>query len=48
MYAVRQSALKAGDTAVIFGLGPIGLLIVEARRAAGTSKLYAVELSPER
>lgn len=48
VYAVRQSALKAGDTAVIFGLGPIGLLIVEARRAAGTSKLYAVELSPER
>ena len=30
VYAVRQSALKAGDTAVIFGLGPIGLLIVEA------------------
>ena len=25
VYAVRQSALKAGDTAVIFGLGPIGL-----------------------
>ncbi len=30
VYAVRQSALKTGDTAVIFGLGPIGLLIVEA------------------
>ena len=40
--------LKAGDTAVIFGLGPIGLLIVEALRAAGASKIYAVELSPER
>ncbi len=25
VYAVRQSALKAGDTAVIFGLGPPGL-----------------------
>ena len=48
VYAVRQSALKAGDTAVIFGLGPIGLLIVEALRAAGASKIYAVELSPER
>ena len=46
--AVRQSALKTGDTAVIFGLGPIGLLIVEALRAAGASKIYAVELSPER
>lgn len=48
VYAVRQSALKAGDTAVVFGLGPIGLLIVEALRAAGASKIYAVELSPER
>ena len=48
VYAVRQSALKTGDTAVIFGLGPIGLLIVEALRAAGASKIYAVELSPER
>ena len=48
VYAVRQSAIKAGDTAVVFGLGPIGLLIVEALRAAGASKIYAVELSPER
>ena len=43
VYAVRQSALKAGDTAAVFGLGPIGLLIVEALRAAGASKIYAVE-----
>lgn len=48
VYAVRQSALKAGDTAAVFGLGPIGLLIIEALRAAGASKIYAVELSPER
>ena len=48
VYAVRQSSLKAGDTAAVFGLGPIGLLIVEALRAAGASKIYAVELSPER
>lgn len=48
VYAVRQSSLKAGDTAVVFGLGPISLLIVEALRAAGASKIYAVELSPER
>ena len=48
VYAVRIISLKTGDTAVIFGLGPIGLLIVEALRAAGASKIYAVELSPER
>ena len=44
----RAFGQSAGDTAVIFGLGPIGLLIVEALRAAGASKIYAVELSPER
>nr|WP_328751469.1 2,3-butanediol dehydrogenase [Facklamia lactis] len=48
LYAVRQSALKAGDTAAVFGCGPIGLLVIEALRAAGASKIYAIELSPER
>ncbi len=36
VYAVRQSALKTGDTAVIFSLGPIGLLLT--LRALGASK----------
>lgn len=48
LYAVRQSALRAGDTAAVFGCGPIGLLVIEALRAAGASKVYAIELSPER
>lgn len=48
LYAVRQSAIKAGDTAVVFGLGPIGLLVVEALKTAGAAKIYGVELSPER
>ncbi|CAM3409176.1 2,3-butanediol dehydrogenase [Pseudostreptobacillus hongkongensis] len=48
LYAVRQSKLKAGDSSVVFGCGPIGLLIIEALRAAGSTKIYAVELSPER
>ncbi|WP_113913343.1 2,3-butanediol dehydrogenase [Roseovarius dicentrarchi] len=48
LHAVRVSALKAGDTAAVFGAGPIGLLVVEALRAAGASKVYVVEPSPER
>lgn len=48
LYAVRQSKLKAGDKAVVFGAGPIGLLIIEALRAAGAAEIYAVELSAER
>ena len=48
LYAVRQSRIKAGDTAAVFGCGPIGLLVIDALRAAGASRIYAVELSPER
>lgn len=48
LYAVRQSKLKAGDTAAVFGCGPIGLLTIEALRAAGATDIYAVELSAER
>ncbi|MCM3784695.1 2,3-butanediol dehydrogenase [Neobacillus mesonae] len=48
LYAVRQSKLKVGDKAVVFGAGPIGLLVIEALKASGASEIYAVELSPER
>lgn len=48
LYAVRSSKLKAGDKAAVFGCGPIGLLVIEALKAAGASEIYAVELSPER
>ncbi|MCX8999280.1 2,3-butanediol dehydrogenase [Rhizobiaceae bacterium BDR2-2] len=48
LHSVRLSSLKAGGTAVVFGAGPIGLLIVEALRVAGASKIYVVELSEQR
>lgn len=48
LHAVRVSKIKAGDTAAVFGAGPIGLLVVEALRAAGASSVYVVEPSGER
>lgn len=48
LHAVRQSKLQVGDTAAVFGTGPIGLLVIEALKAAGASDIYAVELSKER
>lgn len=48
LYAVRSSKVKAGDKVAVFGCGPIGLLVIEALRAAGATDIYAVELSPER
>jgi (R,R)-butanediol dehydrogenase/meso-butanediol dehydrogenase/diacetyl reductase len=48
LHAVRLSSLKAGGTAAVFGAGPIGLLLVEALRAAGAATIHVVELSPQR
>jgi len=48
LHAVRMSKLKAGDKAVVFGVGPIGLLVIESLKVAGASEIYAVELSKER
>lgn len=48
LHAVRQSSLKAGDTASVFGAGPIGLMVIDALKAAGASKIYAVEISDGR
>lgn len=48
LHAVRMSKLKAGGTAAVFGAGPIGLLLIEALRAAGASAIHVVELSPQR
>ncbi|WP_444875024.1 2,3-butanediol dehydrogenase [Halomonas sp. B23F22_3] len=48
LHAVRQSALKAGDSAVVFGAGPIGLMIIEALKAAGAASIVAVEPSDSR
>lgn len=48
LYAVKQSAFKVGDKAAVFGAGPIGLLIIEALRAAGASEVFVSEVSEER
>nr|WP_318153349.1 2,3-butanediol dehydrogenase [Halomonas sp. ML-15] len=48
LHAVRQSSLKAGDSAVVFGAGPIGLMVIESLKAAGAADIYAVELSAAR
>lgn len=48
VHAVRQSELRIGDSVAVFGTGPIGLLVIQAAKAAGASKIMAVEVSPER
>jgi (R,R)-butanediol dehydrogenase/meso-butanediol dehydrogenase/diacetyl reductase len=46
--AVRRSRLKFGDAVGVIGAGPIGLLVLQASKAAGASKVFAVEPIEER
>lgn len=48
LHAVRLSSLRAGDSAAVFGAGPIGLLVVEALRIAGAAQIHVVETSQAR
>ncbi|MCO7573461.1 2,3-butanediol dehydrogenase [Pseudomonas chlororaphis] len=47
-HALNQSSLLAGDSCVVFGLGPIGLLLILLARLRGVERIYAVDLDPER
>ncbi len=46
--AVRRSAVKLGDTVAVIGAGPIGLLCMQAARAAGATRLLVSEPAPAR
>ena len=46
--AVRLSRLNLGDFAVVLGAGPIGLLTMQAARAAGASRVIVSEPAPAR
>jgi threonine dehydrogenase-like Zn-dependent dehydrogenase len=41
--AVRLSKLRLGDTVVVIGAGPIGLLCMQAVKAAGARKVIVIE-----
>ncbi|MEZ5597079.1 MAG: zinc-binding dehydrogenase [Pseudomonadales bacterium] len=43
VHALRRTPLQLGDTAVIIGGGPIGLLTLQAARAAGAGRLVLIE-----
>ncbi len=48
VHAVRRSALRLGGTVGVIGAGPIGLLVIQAARAAGASKVIVAEPAPGR
>ncbi|GEK59818.1 butanediol dehydrogenase [Marinococcus halophilus] len=46
--SIKESNITIGETVAVFGVGPIGLLTVIAARAAGASKIIALDLSETR
>jgi len=48
VHAVGMTPLLLGETAVVVGAGPIGLLVVQALRAAGCGRVVAVDIDADR
>ncbi|TKH44680.1 butanediol dehydrogenase [Paenibacillus terrae] len=48
VHAVRESQLKIGNSVVVFGAGPIGILTIIAAKSAGAAEIIAVDISSER
>jgi 2-desacetyl-2-hydroxyethyl bacteriochlorophyllide A dehydrogenase len=47
-HAVVSAGLRPGDTAVVLGLGPVGLCAVQAARACGAARVVGVDTVAER
>ena len=48
VHAVRRTGIRLGDSVVVIGAGPIGLLVLQAARAAGAGVVVMVEPQAER
>jgi L-iditol 2-dehydrogenase len=48
LHALDLGHVRAGMSAGVFGCGPIGLMIIRALRAAGTSRIVATDALPHR
>ena len=48
IHAINQAPLELGDQAVVIGCGTIGLLLIQALRVAGCSKIIAIDLDPQK
>lgn len=46
--AVHDAQIKVGDNVAVFGLGAIGLMVVQLAKLSGASKVFAVDLIDKR
>ena len=47
-HAVASAGVRAGDSVAVLGLGPVGLMAVQAARVAGAAQVLAVDTVAER
>jgi len=47
-HAIAHAGMRAGDSAAVLGLGPVGLCAVQAARAAGATEVFAIDSVAER
>jgi L-iditol 2-dehydrogenase len=48
LHAVQVSGIRGGETALVLGAGMIGLLTLQAARAAGCSRVFIADIDPTR
>ncbi len=48
LYGVKRLEMQQGDKAIIFGAGPMGMLLLKALKTGGASTLAMVDLDPVR
>ncbi len=48
LHSLQFAALQAGETAAVFGAGPMGLLTIAALKLAGARRIFAVDPVPHR
>jgi 2-desacetyl-2-hydroxyethyl bacteriochlorophyllide A dehydrogenase len=47
-HAVAHAGMRAGDSVAVLGLGPVGLCAVQAAKAGGASRVFAVDSVEQR
>jgi len=48
LHAVNQAPLAAGSRVAVFGVGPVGLLVLQVARITGAGQAFAVDLQDHR
>jgi L-iditol 2-dehydrogenase len=48
LHAIDLAHFRAGESAAVFGAGPIGLFLIRALKAAGASRIIATDARPHR